>query len=275
MNKKRIISIVAFGIVATGLLWARWRPAERFEQRLAGDDTFRIVTWNVGYFAPVENKNMRDLDVEEVSQILRETKPQVVILQELGKIEQAMRIAESLGNEWVPYSVETGHGEQVVSVLTPLSVVNEEEVTCSGRNAKGITVRDNRGHLVYVLGLHSPHPARGISKTYHSITCSIEHARARSEEIRLVGGDLNYNFDRDASGDLYASIMQDFGDGTVDIGETYYAHTRIDHLFHYPRDLKVVNAESGMIDLGLRFAKVPGFRDHRPIVVSYQLGSSQ
>ena len=79
------------------------------------------------------------------------------------------------------------------------------------------------------------------------------------------------NFDINTSGELYSIIMEDFGDSTIDIGETYYAHTRIDHIFHYPRDLKVVKQESGMIDLGFRFRKVPSFRDHRPIVVSYQL----
>ncbi|MEM7386146.1 MAG: hypothetical protein AAF514_14490, partial [Verrucomicrobiota bacterium] len=85
-----------------------------------------------------------------------------------------------------------------------------------------------------LAGQAAPRAARGVSENYESITSSIEHVRGRMEEVRLVGGDLNHNFDGDASGELYTSILADFGDGTVSIGETYYAHTRIDHVFHYP-----------------------------------------
>ena len=55
------------------------------------------------------------------------------------------------------------------------------------------------------------------------------------------------------------------------IGETYYAHTRIDHIFHNPKTLKVLENKSGLIDISPRMAGVPGFRDHRPIVVTYDL----
>lgn len=274
MNKKLVISVVILTVFAS-LLWARWRPAQRFDATAevghSYTSTLRVVTWNVGYFALASNKNMRAPDIDAVSELLKSTAAQVVMLQELGTVEQANQIAGNLGENWRVYSVPTGHGEQVVAVLSPLSVVFEEDVVCGGRGVKGLTVRSASGQQVYVLGVHSPHPARGMAATVDSVSCAIAHARARDEGIRLVGGDMNYNFDEGNSNALYADITADFGDGTLAIGETYYAHTRIDHIFHYPKTLEVVTEESGMVDVGLRFADVPGFRDHRPIVVSYRL----
>ena len=97
----------------------------------------------------------------------------------------------------------------------------------------------------------------------------------RDEPVRIISGDLNYNFDPDKNGfgtqSLYDEITEVVSDSTAAIGETYYGHTRIDHVFHFPKELGVVREASGMIDLSLRFAKVPGFRDHRPIVITYDL----
>lgn len=253
------------------LLWARWRPADHFVRPDVESDAFRIVTWNVGYFALTSNKNMKDVDVELVSSLLKEVDAEMVILQELGTLDQAEQIADHLGESWTAYSTYTGHGEQVVSVISSLEVVHEEDVLCGGRHAKGVTVLDHAGNEVYVLGVHAPHPARGFAENVDSIEDALDHARTRTESFRLVAGDLNYNFDDGAMGDLYASIREDFGDGTLHLGETYYAHTRIDHVFHYPDHVDVVKEESGMLPLAFRFAAVPGFRDHRPIVVSYDL----
>jgi hypothetical protein len=97
----------------------------------------------------------------------------------------------------------------------------------------------------------------------------------RDEPVRIIAGDFNYNFDPDGNGfgnqALYGQITEVVSDSTAAIGETYYGHTRIDHVFHFPKELGVVTGASGMIDLPLRFAQVPGFRDHRPIVITYDL----
>lgn len=271
MKKKTIISLSLLLLISCTLLWARWRPAQRFTANDFETQNFRILTWNVGYFAPTSNKNMKDLDINEVSKVLKATQAQVLILQELAKADQAKKIAAQLGKTWQAYSVKTGHGEQVISVLTPLKVLHEENIECGGRMAKGLRLRDKLGNLIYILGLHSPHPARGIQENKDSISQAINHTLKRPEKIRFIAGDFNYNFDPSKPNEFYKTITKDFGDGTIDLGETYYAHTRIDHIFHYPKELKVIKEESGMIDLSLRFAKVPGFRDHRPIVVSYDL----
>ncbi|OED38131.1 hypothetical protein AB833_20845 [Chromatiales bacterium (ex Bugula neritina AB1)] len=271
VNRKPLIFLLLLFVTAALLLWARWRPAQRFDLSAVSTSDFRLVTWNVGYFAITANKNMRDLDVNEVSNVLKAIDAQVVILQELGELLQATRIAGNMGTNWQAYSVSTGHNGQVLTILSPLDVEFEEDIICGGRATKGVTIQDGINKSVYVLGVHSPHPARGMAAKIASIRCSIEHARTRSEAIRLVAGDLNYNFEENRSGGLYTDILTDFGDGTIAAGETYYAHTRIDHVFHYPKTLTVVQDESGMVDLDTRIADIPGFRDHWPIVVSYQL----
>lgn len=269
-----LVRFMVIAIVAAVSAWVFFRPAVRFSADGKHENTLRVVTWNVGYFTPITNKNMREVDIEEVSKVLRETRADVAILQELGTVEQAQRIASKLGPDWGAYSVKTGHGAQVVSILsklTRLTVVEEEKVLCGGRYAKGVTMHEERsGKKVYLIGLHSPHPVRGMDDTVASISDAVKHAAMKDAEVKLVAGDLNYHFRRGSEDDLYAEIMNDFGDGTRAIGKTYYAQTRIDHVFHFPKELEVIEGESGMVDLDFRFAKVPSFRDHRPIVVTYQ-----
>ena len=133
------------------LLWARWRPAQRFDPQPLTSGQLRVVTWNVGYFALSSDKNMRDLDQENVVSILRDCDANVVILQELATSTQANVIAEALNAGWQAYSVATGHGNQVLSVLTTLPVIAEEDVLCGGRHAKGLTLRLPSQETCYVL----------------------------------------------------------------------------------------------------------------------------
>ena len=137
----------------------------------------------------------------------------------------------------------------------------------------GVSFKDDAGAACYIVGVHSPHPVRGSADTVASIRGALVAAGERSEEIRIVAGDMNYDFDPTDRDEFYEEIVGDFGDSTASLGETYYAHTRIDHMFHHPKRLPVVSEASGMVDISFRFAQVPGFRDHRPIVVTYDLSS--
>jgi endonuclease/exonuclease/phosphatase family metal-dependent hydrolase len=268
---KAILKLIATAsVLFAACVWTRWRPAQRFEFNERKNDTFRIVTWNVGYFTLVNNKNMRDVDLGEVTLILKKASPDVIVLQELGDLEQPGYIADQLGPEWRAYSCETSHGSQVISVLTRLDVIKEDQVACGGRKTVGLAVSDPKGRTLYVLGIHAPHPVRGIEKNFRSIQSALSYASSKDEDISIVAGDFNYNFDINSTEGYYSEILDDFGDSTASIGETYYAHTRIDHVFHKPHDLRVLAEESGIINLDMRFANVPGFRDHRPIVVTYK-----
>lgn len=272
IRRKWIILSFIPVLLLISILWMRWRPASRFSPSVPGEDDFRVVTWNVGYFSVVENKNARDVDLKPIAEMIREMRADVVILQELGSLEQPEVILRELGKPWRAYSVKTGHGEQVLSILTGRKVRGTEEYECGGRKVKALSVVSRNGKSVHVIGVHSPHPARGIGDNVENIRCVLSHAMQRHEEVGIVAGDMNYNFDpQDEESILYGEILESFGDATRSLGETYYAHTRIDHIFHYPRNLPVVEHGSGILDLPLRFARVPGFRDHRPIVVTYDL----
>jgi endonuclease/exonuclease/phosphatase family metal-dependent hydrolase len=271
--RKKTLTLLAIALVLiAGCFWARWRPAKKFEFNERKDGTLRMVTWNVGYFALVKNKNMRNTDLREVTDILKKASADVIVLQELSDLKQPDYIADKLGPDWAAYSCKTGHGSQVVSVLTRLAVLGKEEVVCGGRKAIGLSLIGPEGNTLYILGIHAPHPARGLKENVESIRYALSQADSKDEAISIVAGDFNYNFDAQSMGDYYSEILEDFGDSTASIGETYYAHTRIDHMFHKPSNLKVLTKESGIVDLGIRFANVPGFRDHRPIVVTYNLG---
>ncbi|WOO41080.1 endonuclease/exonuclease/phosphatase family protein [Rubellicoccus peritrichatus] len=259
-------------IVASTLTWARWRPAQRFEFQELKANELRLVTWNVGYFAATHNKNLRDVDIAEIVDVLDGISPDAVVLQELSSVQQAETIAEGLGADWHAHTVETGHQGQVLAVLSDLPYEKVYSEEAGGRNMVGVTLGENPEQQMFILGVHSPHPARGMSDTVDNIRGAVAMTANRDEPIRIIAGDMNYNFDvDDTDGPLYQEIMDVLSDSTEALGETYYAHTRIDHVFHFPETLDVVEEVSGMVDLPLRFANVPGFRDHRPIVVTYDM----
>lgn len=275
IRRKWITLSLILTLLLLSIVWIRWRPAKRFEFSFPGDDEFRVVTWNVGYFSVVRNKNVRDVDLKPIAEIIQGIHADVVILQELGSLKHPEVILKELGKEWRAYSVETGHGTQVLSILTWTKSSGTEEFECGGRKLKAVSLVSKSGKTVYIIGIHSPHPARGMSDNIENIRCSFAHAMNRSEEVRIIAGDMNYNIDpQDKESLLYREIPDSFSDATKSLGETYYAHTRIDHVYNYPKDLPLVEGGSGLLDLSLRFAKVPGFRDHRPIVVTYDLGGS-
>lgn len=272
MGRKWILLSLVLALLLFSIVWMRWRPAKRFDFSLPGDHDFRVATWNVGYFSVVENKNVRAMDLKPIAETIQEIHADVVILQELGSLEHPKVILQVLGNDWRAYSVETGHGTQVLSIFTRSKVRETSEFECGGRKVKALSLVSGSGMSIYMIGVHAPHPARGMSDNIENIRCALSHAMDRDEEIRIIAGDMNYNFDpQDKEGLLYREILESFGDATKSLGETYYAHTRIDHIFHYPKNLPLVEHGSGVLDLPLRFAKVPGFRDHRPIVVTYDL----
>lgn len=276
VRRRWIFPPFILALLLLSVAWMHWRPAKRFDFSIPGDDDFRVATWNVGYFSVVENKNARDIDLKPIAGIIEEIHADVVILQELGSLKQPEVISQALGEGWHAYSVETGHGKQVLSIITRDISRGTEEFECGGRKVKAVSLASRSGKSVYIMGVHSPHPARGVGENIENIRCAFSHASNRTEEIRIIAGDMNYNFDpQDKENALYNEILESFGDATSGLGETYYAHTRIDHIFHFPKNLPLVEHGSGLLDLSMRFAKVPGFRDHRPIVVTYDLGGSE
>ncbi len=263
-------------LIAAGL-WARWRPARRLDVGAPMSGEFRLATWNVGYFTPAKNKNVRDFDISRIVHVLKRVSAHVVVLQELNSKEQADAIARRLGKQWRAHTTKTGLHDQVLVVLSNLAAGAVEIKEAGGRKMIGVQLYDGDGHGVFIVGLHSPHPARGSRETIESIRGAVSMAAGVKEPIRIIAGDFNYDFDEDdesEGGDpLYGEITAFLSDSAVSIGETYYAHLRIDHVFHYPKELTVMKERSGMVDLSFRAAKAPGFRDHRPVVVSYDTGA--
>ncbi len=258
-------------------IWARWRPAQRFEPGEPRTGELRLTNWNVGYFAPTSDKNARDFDVRRIADVLKRLSTHVVVLQELASIEQANAIAQHLGENWRAFSVETGLHDQVLAVLSKLPMGDVELNEAGGRRMIGVPFYDVDGHGIFIVGVHSPHPMRGRRDTIENIRGAVSMVAKRKEPIRIIAGDFNFNFDvgeaKNGGDSLYREIVRILSDSTVSIGETYYAHMRIDHVFHYPNELKVIKGSSGMVDISFRVAKAPGFRDHRPVVVTFDTGT--
>ncbi len=249
------------------------RGAQRFRPASLEHSEFRVMTWNVGYFALSSDKNLRDLDLEQIARIIEDSDVQAVVLQEVSSPEQMNEVARSLGSNWSAHSVDTGHQGQILAILTSLPPGELREAQAGGRGILGLEIQHPSGKEIFLTGVHSPHPARGKKKTVSSIEESFAFTQAQDSDILMFAGDLNYQFQEDNTDpeNLYVNITEEMADSTKALGSTYYFGFRIDHIFHSPKELGVIQEESGMIDLEFRLGRVPGFRDHRPIVVTYDL----
>ena len=93
----------------------RWRPATRFEYSPTEESELRVITWNVGYFSVVKDKNIRRVDLKSISELISKVDADVIILQELGATNQAEDVVNDLKGNWNAYSTLTGHGNQTLA----------------------------------------------------------------------------------------------------------------------------------------------------------------
>lgn len=268
--------ILLFVLAVTGLfigfcIWARHRPADRFDPSVPKEGQIRIVTWNVGYFTPLKIKSARDRDAKTIAEVLSQINAHIIVLQELGSLEQVQLIAEELGEEWIARSAATGHPGQHLGVLTVYSIVEAEIRKAGGKYMLGVRFEDVDGVEIFLVALHAPHPYRKGEENVEYLRYANAWAYNEAGRIRILAGDFNYHFsarkDTEAH-TLYSEFQQAFSDSTASIGRTYYARLRIDHIFHAPKGLEVVENGSGIIDLPLHLARGIGWWDHRPIVVT-------
>ncbi|KPK99984.1 MAG: hypothetical protein AMK75_06040, partial [Planctomycetes bacterium SM23_65] len=204
------------------------------------------------------------------------TNAHLIALQELGSLEQIDEIARGLEGEWHTYCVPTGHRGQFLGALSRLAVSSTEQREAGGKKMVGLSLQLAGGRSAFFLSLHAPHPVRGKGKTIDYIRTGVAWTRERPEDFRVMAGDLNWHFppvsdDAAEDHDLYREIRSFCADSTAEIGPSFYAHTRIDHVFHAPDNLPVVASGCGIIDPPNRWARAPGWRDHRPIVVTIKL----
>ncbi len=277
LNKKvtACSSVLLASALTAGCI--RHRSAQRFTPSSVETTEFRVMTWNVGYFAISQNKNLRDLDLDTIARIIRESHAQAVVLQEVSSREQMETVAKALGTDWTVHTVETGHQGQVLAILTSLPLNEFHEAQAGGRGILGLELIHPSGKDIFLTGVHSPHPVRGQEKTRSSIRESYQFTREREADLRMFAGDLNYQFEETSTDpeSLYLTLTEEMADSTRDLGSTYYMGFRIDHIFHGPKEVQVKTEESGMIDLDFRLGRVPGFRDHRPIVVTFDLSETE
>lgn len=257
-------------------VWARWRPAREFVPGPPGRDELRIVTWNVGYFSAQRIKAARPSDTDAIVAVLRQTNAHLIALEELGSKEQTDEIARGLGGDWNAHSTATGHPGQFLGALSRLPVSSTEQREAGGKKMLGLSVQLGGGRRAFFLSMHAPLPLGGKAKALDYIRTGVAWTRDRPEEIRVLAGDLNWNFpppkgDAVETDELYREIRAFSADGTAPIGLTFYAHTRIDHVFYTPSNLPLVASGCGIINPQDRYARAPGWRDHRPVVVTIQL----
>jgi len=151
-----------------------------------------------------------------------------------------------------------------------------EQKEASGKKMLGMHAQLADGRRIFFLALHAPTPVRGKAKTLEYIRTGVTWMRGQPEVIRIMAGDFNWHFpwpndDAAEADDLYREIRSFCADSTAIIGPSFYAHRRIDYIFHAPEALPLVATGCGMINPPNRYTGAPGWRDHRPIVATIRL----
>ena len=238
-------------VLATSLVIAGYGLAPMghpgFSLQKPPEDGIRVVTWNIGCGS--ENpRPVRDAYLAGIARTLNELKPDLVLLQEFARREQAVKLREILGSEW---SVET-HGGRVFSGLAVLTYKGSLRVT-RNRNLR----RRKALSLVYVKpGLL---PVRVVNLHGDMLSSKKRNdlmGRAlnwlKHEDQAILGGDLNLDVDLKKRGDLFtddlyrdvetynylANRMNDVG---LNTGSTAEPDRRLDYLF-VSQGFKVINA---------------------------------
>jgi endonuclease/exonuclease/phosphatase family metal-dependent hydrolase len=162
--------------------------------------SFRIVTYNVHKCRGLD----RRVRPERIARVLRETKADIVALQEVLSVEngererhQARFLAEELGMEYrlgENRRLDGGAYGNVVMSRLPLREANNYDITWSGRERRGclrVDVAPDEGRLLHVFNAHL---GTAFLERRHQARSLISPRILQQEKLagaRVVLGDFN------------------------------------------------------------------------------------
>jgi len=236
--------------------------------QLTGDGHagLRILSWNIGkvYHARWDSR-ASDADLDHVAQVIRQTNPHVVALQELTGPEQLGHLVSMLGRKWRGVAPEDAYDRRA-ALLVRLPVRFVPLATSSGRIAQGAVVTPPAGGSFALASVHLDafDPKRRLAQA-EEILAGVQ--RLAVKDLAIVG---DFNFDaslvsQDSDDDrLYRLLTRDMVDAGRDAGVTTVISRRLDYVFY--RSARVDSARAQV----LRDRRI-NIMDHDPLVVELAL----
>jgi endonuclease/exonuclease/phosphatase family metal-dependent hydrolase len=268
---------VAVGVLALGGAFAlRVRATTRGAPLLLRQEVspLRVLTWNVGkiYLGKQVDSRAADQDLWRIAEVIRQTQPRLIALQELRDGDQLQRLITQLGPGWVGHISEREINDRRAAVI----VRAEEGISFS-------QVVTSTGRSIAIARL--PCGARQLSfASVHLDAFSPVLRRTQAEEILdwasrtgdrdiILAGDFNFDADFLTSHEpentdlgVYHLLTAHFEDAGHGGGGTTIYDRRLDYQFFRgrlrPRSVHVVSD------------KTANLMDHLPVLVDFELAPS-
>jgi endonuclease/exonuclease/phosphatase family metal-dependent hydrolase len=268
---------VSVGVLALGGAFAlRVRATTRGAPLLLRQEVspLRVLTWNVGkiYLGKQVDSRAADQDLWRIAEVIQQTQPRLVALQELRDGAQLDRLLAHLGDGWVGHMSEHEINDRRAAVI----VREEPGVTFS-------QVVTSTGRSIAIARL--PCGARQLSfASVHLDAFSPVLRRTQAEEILdwasrsadrdiILAGDFNFDADfltshepENADLGVYHLLIAHFEDAGHGGGTTTIYDRRLDYQFFRgrlrPRSVRIVSD------------KAANLMDHLPVLVDFELAPS-
>jgi endonuclease/exonuclease/phosphatase family metal-dependent hydrolase len=234
-------------------------------------NSFRLLTWNIGYAELEGDTRAHDKDLPAVAEVILRQDPDAVALQELTGIAQLNVLIGLLNGKYRGAVAQQGRGDRFEAVLVKDSGAKFTPVAVGGRYALAASFRPRpNAQEVLVLSAHADAFNAAKRRTYTEALLDWTKARTHSSEV-FIAGDFNFelkaanetNFYTDNlkhDSESYSYILRQFRDLGRDAGDTAINDRRIDYIFGPPR-----LQQFGRVEV-LRDAAV-GRMDHWPLLV--------
>ena len=238
-------------------------------------NSFRLLTWNIGYAELEDDTRAHDKDLPAVADVIMRHDPDAVALQELTGKTQLNVLLGLLHGKYRGAVAQQGKGDRFEAVLVKDSRATFTPVPVGAQYALAASFRP-RGNSppVLLLSVHADAFSAARRRTYTEALIDWAKTRAQSSAV-FIAGDFNFelkaanqtNFYTDNlkhDSESYSHILREFRDLGREAGDTAINDRRIDYVFGPPALEQI-----GRVEV-LRNAAV-GRMDHWPLLVEVGL----
>ena len=238
-------------------------------------NSFRLLTWNIGYAELEDDTRAHDKDLPAVADVILRHEPDAVALQELTGNAQLNVLIGLLKGKYRGTVAQQGRGDRFEAVLVKDPGAKFTPVAVGSRYALAASFRSRANTPeVLVLSAHADAFNAARRRTYTEALIDWAKARAQSSEV-FIAGDFNFELKADNQTNFYTDnlkhdsesysyILRQFRDLGREAGDTAINDRRIDYIFG-PSRLQQI----GRVEV-LRNAAV-GRMDHWPLLVEVGL----
>ena len=273
----KLILLLLFCLMILGAVYFA-QPSESREHASSSPavvNSFRLLTWNIGYAELEDDTRAHDKDLPAVADVIMRHDPDAIALQELTGKTQLNTLLSLLHGKYRGAVAQQGRGDRFEAVLVKDSRATFTPVPLGAQYALAASFRPRTdSREVVVLSAHADAFNAARRRSYTEALMDWAKGRTQSAAV-FIAGDFNFELNSANETNLYtdnlkhdsesySNILRDFRDLGRGAGDTAINDRRIDYIFGPPAVRQV-----GRVEV-LRNAAV-GRMDHWPLLVEVGL----